>query len=177
MSRKFAKISAQELQEKINEKFCDKRGRFDLHYMLDVLDNDLKVQFDCENFEMGVGNNGYSDIKCAQILGLHSLDNGLSFWGMSAGGDWEEPVFFIIYWDGKRIRGYVPTDGNTFNTDTMEAYGNGYPEDDERSKDVINKLKRYPELNGLKDEDIEEDFMGWDVDKIINDIKGRIVAC
>jgi hypothetical protein len=68
-----------------------------------------KVQFDTENIEV-------SDCQ--------TLSNGLSFVGISSGGDWEWPIFFIIYYDGKKLRGYIPRDGNLWNTKTKQAYGN-----------------------------------------------------
>jgi hypothetical protein len=43
---------------------------------------------------------------------------------MCAGGDWEYPVYFILYWDGTHLRAYMPTKGNRWNTDSKEAYGN-----------------------------------------------------
>ena len=52
-------------------------------------------------------------------------------WG---GGDWECPLFFILYLDNKNhLRGYIPNKGNTFNLKYKSAYGNNedYPEDDE----------------------------------------------
>ena len=45
-------------------------------------------------------------------------------------------MFFIIYWDGKKLRAYVPTDGNPWNTDTKEAYGN----DEEKDEDKLDIL-------------------------------------
>lgn len=173
MTRKFAKIDEKKFISKVETKFKGDYG-LDPHIIGDYLDKDLKVMFDYENFETQP--NGYTDPN-NPILGVHTLDNGLTFWGMCAGGDWEEPVFFIVYWDGKRLRGYVPTDGNTFNTDTMMAYGNGYEDDDEESKDAINKKNRYPELGNLNlsSNEIEETFMGWDANKILNDIKTRIM--
>ena len=40
------------------------------------------------------------------------------------GGDWEIPVLFFIYWDGKKFRGYIPTKGNTFNRKEKRSLGN-----------------------------------------------------
>ena len=39
------------------------------------------------------------------------------------GGDWESPVLIYVYWDGKYLRAYVPTKGNTYRTDEMVAFG------------------------------------------------------
>ena len=59
------------------------------------------------------------------IAGFHTLSNGIPFLGVACGGDWEFPVFFIIYWDGTELRGYVPKDGNAYNKLTNKAFGNG----------------------------------------------------
>ena len=64
------------------------------------------------------------------LLGFHTLSNGLTFLGVMAGGDWEQPIFFIIYYDDE-LRAYVPEDGNVWNTDTNEAYGNDNKKDAE----------------------------------------------
>lgn len=34
-----------------------------------------------------------------------------------AGGDWEEPFMFIVYWDGTQFRAYIPWKGNCFRAD------------------------------------------------------------
>jgi len=99
--------------------------------------SDLKVSFDTENFECADGK-GYNGAET--LTGFRITTTGLRFLGCSAGGDWEVPVFFIIYWDGSRLRAYVPTDGNTWNTDTKMAYGNDARADFENAK------KRYPDL-------------------------------
>jgi len=106
-------------------------------------------------------------------MGIRTLPNGMIYAGIMAGGDWECPVFWIIYWDGKRLRGYVPTDGNPYNTDTMEAYGNN-PEADGRDLRM-----RFAELQDgrLSDEEYwyaYEYRLRTDALKIIADIENRI---
>lgn len=99
-----------------------------------------------------------------QLLGFNTfkIDNkDFVFLGFMAGGDWEVPVHFIIYWDGKKLRGYIPTDGNPWNTDTKEAYGN----DEESDKKNIKKRKFEGDTYNI---------IRPDVDKIIADIKSRI---
>ena len=64
-----------------------------------------------------------------------------------AGGDWEIPVYFMVYYDGKRIRVYVPTVGNTWRQDLKQALGNvdkaqrGIKTDDEYVYDELLKDK------------------------------------
>ena len=53
----------------------------------------MKVDFDTENWEIGVGTHGDS---YGGPSGIQTLDNGLTFLGCASGGDWEGPVFFIV---------------------------------------------------------------------------------
>lgn len=75
-----------------------------------------KIQFSTENFDYKTGFLGH------QLVGYHHIGDVLSFVGCDAGGDWEHPLFFIIYMDGKQLRGYIPTCGNTFNTIFKTAF-------------------------------------------------------
>lgn len=71
-----------------------------------------------------------------------------------AGGDWEIPVYMIMYWDGKEIRGYIPEDGNTFKASTRMAYGNDEdddtvklphkPDDNKFYTDIMNRIQPKP---------------------------------
>lgn len=49
--------------------------------------------------------------------------NGIPYLLVYMGGDWEIPVYAMLYWDGKSLRGYVPTYGNSFNAYTKTAFG------------------------------------------------------
>ena len=51
---------------------------------------------------------------------------GIPYQLFNAHGDWEIPVYFMVYYDGKRIRVYVPTVGNTWRQDLKQALGNVY---------------------------------------------------
>lgn len=75
------------------------------------------IEFDLEN--IGLDYSDYSD-----IVGYNLTSTGVPYIGGAAGGDWELPVFFALYYDGTRIRLYVPKDGNCYNTDTKTAFGN-----------------------------------------------------
>jgi hypothetical protein len=144
-----------------------------------------KVEFDFENTEYGkehnhirfnpiTGKSEYEDepmqIPSNKFLGLQTLDNGLTFLGVVAGGDWETPLGFIIYWDGKKLRAYIPKDGNPWNTDTKMAYGNNcegqYENGDDSTCDEKNAVKR-----GW----VDWDMAHIDYDKILEDIKKRIL--
>lgn len=49
---------------------------------------------------------------------------GVPYFLIRAGGDWETPLQCVMYFDGKKLRGYVPKDGNTYNHKTKAAFGN-----------------------------------------------------
>lgn len=167
MPRYFTPIAQEELEAKINKLMDDGDGP-DPHYLVEKLKKDLKVKFDLENVAQSP-----NDFGPKKLMGIQTLDNGLTFHGFCAGGDWEQPVFFMVYFDGKKLRGYVPTDGNPWNTTTKQAYGND--EDD----DLKNAKKRYSELLDPADEDWPESFddinPSFNEDEILADIKGRIL--
>lgn len=108
-----------------------------------MFDDIAKVNFSLEN------------IKCT---GLEVLENGLAVLKFQAGGDWEVPVFFVVYYDGKKIRGYVPLKGNTYNPKTKSALGNGIlPSfNDNKGRDLD---KEFVEKEGYKE---GTDFLGKD---------------
>lgn len=142
--RKFEPISVEELTAKLEkiqeEPRGDDRPGFDIYAIKSHVSKDMKVEFDLENFE-------FESSKFEPLAGLHTFDNGLTFLGITSGGDWENPVFWIVYWDGKSIRGYIPSEGNNYNKKLKSAYGNN--EDDEEAGE-------------------------FDWDKMEADIKGRI---
>ena len=111
-----------------------------------------KIKFDCENVECKF--RGYTHSEEPPV-GIRTISNGLTFLGVYAGGDWEHPIFFILYPDGKDLRGYIPKKGNHWNKKTKEAYGNDEDSDPEDWYDD-------PELNE------------WDGDALIADIMKRI---
>lgn len=165
MGRTFTeKITVEDLQNKISN--ISNRVS-SINTLTPTVEKDLnKVRFDMENYTAGP--DGY--MGCEQITGYHTLPNGLTYLGVTAGGDWECPLFFIIYWDGKKLRGYIPTDGNFWNTDTKTAYGSEVPENDEDDEENLsnkNSLKRF----GVTVENLQD----MDTNAILNDIQNRIV--
>jgi hypothetical protein len=149
------------------------------------IESDLgKVVFDFENYEF--------DTSYGDLCGFHTLDNGFTFLGGFGGGDWEFPVFFIVYWDGKALRGYIPVCGNTYNLDLNTAFGSEeesdkyedwvakveaklYPnsaDDDSESPVEENLIKAYCDYHGYVYKDDEELDFHWK--GIETDIKNRI---
>lgn len=79
-------------------------------HLSDTIAKDLsKIEFTPENWE---------------IKGFQNLPNDLLVLCVEAGGDWECPLLFIIYFDGNTLRGYIPSEGNPYNHTTKMAYGN-----------------------------------------------------
>lgn len=159
--RVFAPVTPEELKAKIDAVVDDG----DYADIVRVLGKDIKVDFDCENFATDP-----SAFGPKSLIGLHTLPNGLTFHGFAAGGDWQHPVFFLVYWDGKKLRGYVPTNGNPWNTDTNRAYGNSRDEE----KDFQNARRRWPKYYADKTvEDFEPDQLDFDEAAIRDDVLAR----
>ncbi len=142
----------------------NEHSRINFNSLTDRITRDLsKVNFDNENMDANpkyapeIINGGKYCLK--NYVGLHTLDNGLTFLGVTAGGDWESPIFFILYSDGKDLRGYIPKKGNTWNPINKSAFGN-----DERADELGFKLRGFSSY-----EDLDFDFK-----KIEGDILGRI---
>jgi len=124
---------------------CDNHGAFDFKRLTKVVEKDIsKVEFDCENVEWEIGE-GYGG-----MVGFRTLSNGKAILGIDAGGDWEQPLHYIIYWDGTQLRGYVPTDGNPYNTSTNTAYGNDEVTDDQNAQQRFGKNAEYTDINPAK---------------------------
>ena len=100
--------------------------------------NDLcKVNFSLENMTLDPGE-PYGDFTvdmAREWLGPQAIGD-LTFIGCMGGGDWEDPVAFIIYWDGKTFRGYVPAEGNSYDLASKAAIGSAPEGAVERTFDV-----------------------------------------
>jgi len=199
MSRFFTKkITHEELAEKLwnksreTEKTCGSESTEDdyakctsfmskcyalpllIPYFSGKVQEDLsKVRFDWENYEYDP-DNVYMNSK--NIAGFKTLSNGLTFLGITAGGDWECPIFLIIYFDGKELRAYIPKEGNTWNTDTNEAYGNDNIADAKNMAKRFNPdlIKKFNTLDEYDDSFYDEFNLDFNETKIIEDIENRI---
>lgn len=58
---------------------------------------------------------GEDSAFCDTFSGFHTLDNGLTYYGFNGGADGDMDTFGILYYDGKKIRLYFPTYGNSIN--------------------------------------------------------------
>lgn len=99
-----------------------------------LYDYPFDVKFDFENICLTDQDIRLFQDDINKILGYHELPNGFSFYGLFAGGDWEIPVFFILFDHNGETKAYVPKQGNVFNTTTMSAYGNDSDSDDANIK-------------------------------------------
>jgi hypothetical protein len=178
--RKFAKISVEEFRLKINEAVSKHESyepwepdgkpiREPINYAHNILDTlTPTVEKDLSKVRVANENTLWEEGDDAPMLGFHQLDNGLTFLGVQVGGDWESPVFFVLYWDGSKIRGYIPTLGNPWNRTTKQAFGNDEDADREDAKRQFPGYDFESENFGVSDIEPE-----WD--KIEADVRARIV--
>jgi hypothetical protein len=142
MSRFAKAITLEEFKEICKKRIHVGTDEFDPYEMSETITKDLaKIQFDMENWCIGNADidfekypsdhKGYSNYPC----GYEVLENGMPVLFVNAGGDWEWPICFCIYWDGKTLRAYIPKDGNVYNIKQKCAYGS---EDDGSEVDEDN---------------------------------------
>jgi len=132
MERKAVNLTKDELAIKLSEYLSkldeddeDDTLDFDVYQLrkdFSMLDKDLKkINFDMENHEINYYDFLGDASKC--LVNFQTLENGFTFLGVVAWGDWETPLFFIIYHDGSTFRGYIPEDGNLYDKLFETAYG------------------------------------------------------
>ena len=166
--RSAAKITPAEFENKLREiwdKHQDKySGKFSINNFvyrfcrpyskipeLKQLHDDLKkVKFDFENCD-SIGN----EVKTT---------NGISYIMADAGGDWECPVLFFVYWDGSKFRGYVPIYGNAVNRKNNSAFAQG---DEDRE---------FLKTQNIPDDEIETAIgnISYDKNACLKDFKSRV---
>jgi len=64
--------------------------------------------------------------------GIYVSPNGLPYFAVFSGNDWEEPHISIYYYDGSKIKGYLPRVGNIVNITSRAPF---------ESSDEINNYK------------------------------------
>lgn len=161
MPRFAVPITIDEFKSKCDKTFgINSEDGFDPYELPPTIQKDLgKVNFDFENWDIGNAHPSYEKYPTDHQgfnnypVGYQTLPNGLPVLFVNAGGDWEYPICFCIYWDGKKMRAYIPEDGNIYNKKEKCAYGS---EDD------------------FDDETEHEDLPEGDPEKIYNDVMNRI---
>lgn len=188
MSRYFAPISKEDFVKKLmtevfifeededpNDKWARPEIKLEGNFVKDL----GKVSFDFENWEWKEGQ-GHLNYPC----GYMQLDNGMHCWFVTAGGDWEWPVCFVIYWDGKSLRGYIPKEGNVWNRKNKQAFGNDEEDDEHGINSLLQEAKHWvdenvkKEIDELKPGEYDTANISLDIlssqEAIIRDIKNRI---
>lgn len=144
---------------KIGGRKAPKGGREKLEYVIDddqwkMIDNIVenpKVEKDLSKYNF--------DNENLEYIGIQTTETGLDFMVFETGGDWEDILYFFVYWDGKGYRGYVPTRGNAVNTLNKSAFGNG----EENTVNGVNGDKLYFDTYGIPYEyDQEGDYVDVD---------------
>ena len=112
-----------------------------------------KYKFDSENVD------AYGGIKMSK--------KGFPYIQCAAGGDWESPVCFFVYFDGNKFRGYVPLKGNAINRNNNTAFqGSG---DEEEAKFIAKENDiDYEEAKGLTGE------IEYNADACLEDFLSRV---
>ena len=150
MARLAPIITEAELKEKLSKYlYADEEdGGEEFPYSLPekVMKDISKVEFDFENYCIGNAspsferypsdNSGFAGYEA----GFRTLESGIPVLLVNAGGDWEFPVCFALYWDGSGVRGYFPTNGNAFNKKTKMAYGNDWNEEEGEDGDYEKEI-------------------------------------
>lgn len=93
------------------------------------------ANFDLENCSSSsLFGKAIDDLK---MVNFHNIGD-FSFCGYTAGGDWEHPLFFVVYYDENELRGYVPTCGNVFYLPEKAAFGST----DAEREEIIDYIKK-----------------------------------
>ena len=203
MSRFFKKITLDEFKEKINPILNPEDEDTDgfPYNMPESISKDLKkVSFDFENYEIGNAwknfNPDYEREKTDRDYpyGYEVLGNGMPCLFVQAGGDWEFPICFTVYFDGSKLRGYIPSDGNLWNRKAKSAFGNEeYDTDKKELYEMYKKLisegvewtpietinELYAKLENVKEDESLYDFYNsldalCSRKAILNDVMNRI---
>lgn len=168
--RKAAKVEPKAFLDLLFKKMeeLDEIDGFDRYKLQDIdkVGKDIsKVHFDFENCEFGPFPS--MDDSTNGVRTMYVQGGYLSFLGVTAGGDWEFPVYFIIYLDqdGKTFRAYIPKEGNVWNHKTKQALGNDEDKDAEF-------LKAYCKKNKI-DFDEDHQFFSDDGDIMLNEARMR----
>jgi hypothetical protein len=157
MARKAPIITLDEFKTKIgkyiksyNDPSYDDNDEEFPYNLPEKVNSDLaKIEFDFENYSVGDANpnyedKGYSGYPC----GYKILPSGIPVLLVNSGGDWEFPICFALYHDGKGLRGYIPNDGNVFDKKNKSAYGNSEEEiEDEDLQKLVNPEAIMADIN------------------------------
>jgi len=133
-----------------------------------VKDDLSKLEFDGENVEWEVWHENdedeeNDDDEGDKRVGFKTLPSGLMCLSIMSCGDWEYPIYYVIYYDGTKLRAYIPSGGNHYNRKTKKAYGN---DDDVDTEISVFEHCQYEDLDKNGDADA---VVYW------KDVEGHIV--
>ena len=103
--------------------------------------------------------------------GIKMSSKGFPYLQCYAGGDWECPVCFFVYFDGTHFRGYVPLKGNAINRDTNQAFGNDYYKEDSSE---VKFLKKEFGVKTKEELPIDADDVDFNTDACLEDFLSRV---
>lgn len=170
MTRVSDKITKKELWKRFLSIDRDKHAC--LPMIRDIVPKeDWDVKFDWENYEFEPSKEfEFED----NFLGIKEIE-GRVFIGCFAGGDWEYPVYFLIYLQDDIWRAYVPKAGNTFNYDIMQAFGNEDEKDLEFFKKVFPREFQYMDQEEYDPQNGDGELL-HDLSKMHRDIIANIAV-
>lgn len=133
--------------------------------LFNAIQKDKIVSKDLSKIRFGYNLGEASNTENSHFLGLHVTESGLPFIGVYSCGDEEyTAVHYIIYFDGKNIRGYIPYYGNAYNPQTKAAFGLCNEDKDEQLLKTV----------GMNIYDVQEIYA--DEEKLLFDINKRIIV-
>lgn len=142
MTRTAARISLEEFRQKFEAKVKQSEEYEDYITGGDILltipafaDLDKEIEFDFENTYFDACEE--EEFNVEGVLGYQMVGD-LATIGFIVGGDWEIPIYCILYLDadGETFRGYIPAEGNTYNKKTKKAIGNALNDEDDDYEDL-----------------------------------------
>ncbi|WQJ53254.1 MAG: hypothetical protein [Wendovervirus sonii] len=138
---------------------CTKNSDFDKYGPLKMIQQDIwygKYKFDNEN--------------CDKVGDIKMSKKGVPYVQCHAGGDWECPVCFFIYFDGTKFRGYVPLKGNAI----CKLNNSAFTGDNEEDSDEVKFLEKTFNVNSYCDLPVKTNNVDYNVDACLEDFESRI---
>lgn len=132
-----------------------------------VADLETEVDdIDRDNYEDDILNEVGVDFENNELENREMI-NGIPVQWCYCGGDWEMPVYYVLYiGEDGQVHAYVPRKGNTYNDDYNCAFGS-----ESDYEDYVPEDKRRPEVGEDEDEDYDYEEPEPDYDLMREDIK------
>jgi len=96
----------------------------------------------------------------SSLLGYHTLENGLTCYGMYGTDDGNWSVFFILYIDEQsQLRGYIPKKGNQYCTECNEAWPCSHLDSDDFELFEETLYKKLKDSTYFQYEEMKQDIL------------------